>query len=138
MLGGAVAAAWWWFRQSRHEAAVSRIPTLVAQEGTGCCVIAGLERPWETLLPWIWHRGVRACDGLRTPGRRLAVAIAPVLGRGSAGSQRHRRGSRTLKIERQIAEAIDHMGHVTARIGVIDALASAERDSRRPLKPYLA
>ena len=48
-------------------------------------------------------------------------------------------GRRTLKLEQQLSEAIDHMvTSLRAGIGIIDALGSAERDARRPLKPHLS
>lgn len=140
LLGGAFAAGWWYLRRSRHAAAVNRIPTLVAQESDRLLRHRGLERPFETLLPWILGIAAYALATAFVPlGPVFAVAIGFLFWVVGQLVRSAIVGSRTLKIEQQLAEAIDHMvTSLHAGIGVVDALASAERDTRKPLKPYLA
>lgn len=140
LLAGVGAAGWWYLRMMRHRAAAGRIPTLVADDTARVARAAGLERWYETVMPWVMGgMGFFLAWSFLPLGPTFAVAIGFlfwVVGMLLRGSFL---GARTLKVERQLAEAIDHMvTSLHAGIGIVDALAGAERDCRKPLKPYLA
>jgi tight adherence protein B len=141
LLGAGVAlAGWWYLRVVRHRAAVSRIPTLVASDTTRALRVGGLERWHEQMMPWLLGITTFVLSWMFVPlGPVFAVAVgflfwvAGMLVLGSI------MGSRVLRVEQQLAEAIDHMvTSLHAGIGIVDALGGAERDTRRPLKPYLS
>ena len=135
-----VGGVYWWFRKwSHHQLAVSRIPELAARDEVRRVHVPELARPVELALPWIL--GMTAfvlCMILVPLGPVFAVAVAFlfwVVGLiiGQALTSR-----RVVLVEAQLAEAIDHMvTSLHAGVGVVDALGSAEQDTRRPLKPLL-
>lgn len=137
ILGG---LAWWYLRVVRHQAAVERIPELVEDDTERAIRTSGIERPIETLLPWIMGIVALVLALLFIPmGTFFAISVGflfwviGVLIRSSLVSRR------ILKLEQQLSEAIDHMvTSLHAGIGIIDALGGAERDARKPLKPYLS
>ncbi len=130
-----------WFRRwSHHQLAVSRIPELAEQQDVRRVHVPQLSNAFEAALPWVL--GITSFF-LALVFLPLGVVFAAslgflfwVVGLMIVQSLVSRR---TVIIESQLAEAIDHIvTSLQAGVGAIDALGRAEEDARRPLKPHLA
>ena len=131
---------WWYLRYLQHRAAVSRIPELVDDGSARELRAAGIERPYETLLPWILGLLALAAALLFVPlGVFFALSVGFLFWVVGSLIRSSTVSRRVLRLEQQLAEALDHMvTSLHAGIGIIDALGGAEKDARKPLKPYLA
>ena len=138
LLGGVLVV--WHRRWSNHRIAASRVPTLAHAETARVIRVSRIEPVWATVLPWIAGIGAYLLAGGLTPMGPVFCAamgfLAWIMG------QLVRQavvGRRTVQIEAQLAEAIDHVvTSLHAGVGVIDALTTAERASKRPLESHLS
>jgi Flp pilus assembly protein TadB len=130
---------WMWKRWIRWRIALARVPTLQEQERVRSLQVAEIETPFETALPWaLGFVGAALFVAWTTLGLGVAVAVGVLLWVVGWILKDTFVGRRTLKLEAQLAEAIDHMvTSLHAGIGVLDALSGAEADTRKPLKPHL-
>ncbi len=126
-------------RLHRHQVAVSRIPTVHRDPHVRILNVGSVVTPLEQILPWLLGiAGMALMLFFTTLGGLLTIAVGILffvvgyLIRATLVSRR------TLALEVQLAEAIDHVvTSLHAGVGVLDALQGAERDSRRLLKPHL-
>jgi len=139
LLLAAAGMGWWFYRWFRHRIAVSRIPHLADQEQERRVSVPRLEHPLEVALPWITGFTALVLALLLIPlGTPFAFSVGFLFWVVGLIIRKTVSGRRILKIESQLAEGIDHMvTSLRAGVGVVDALGSAERDARRPLKPHL-
>jgi len=131
-----------WLQRVRHRRriAVARIPTLADLPPARVLRVGQLERPWETLLPWILGlSGFAAFLALTDLGLLLPVAIGFLCLVVGYLVKATITGRRALALEVELAEAIDHMvTSLHAGVGILDALISAEGLARKHLRPNLA
>jgi len=127
-------------RWQARQIALSRIPTIGDRTVVRILNVGRLESPWTRFLPWIMGIGSTLAfllfTGLGTTFSLSVGFLFAVVGyliRATIVSQR------TLALESQLAEALDHIvTSLHAGVGVLDALQSAEQQSRRLLKPFLS
>lgn len=137
VVGGAV---WWVQRWSSHALAASRIPDLMAQRHVRVIRVESITPLWTRILPWALSVGGFLLALAYVPlGRALCAAIGFLLFVVGGIVSSTVVARRTIKIEAQLAVAIDHVvTSLHAGVGIVDALATAERDARAPLKPHLS
>lgn len=130
---------WWILRYLRHRMAIARIPELAEQSEVRRFHTPTLVHPFEVALPWIFGITAFILFLIFVPiGVPFAAAVGFLFWVVGLIIGRTLTGRRIIKVEAQLAEAIDHMvTSLHAGIGVLDALSSAEQDARRPLKPHL-
>lgn len=130
---------WLWRRWIRWRIALARVPTLQEQERVRSLKVAEIETPFETALPWVVaFVGAALFVAWTNLGLGIALAVGVLLWVVGWIIKDTLVGRRTLKLEGQLAESIDHMvTSLHAGIGVLDALGGAEADARKPLKPHL-
>ena len=140
-IGLALLGLFLWYQRNlqRRQIAVSRIPRVREEEHVRVLHVPGAETAFEQWLPWVVGAGAAIAFTLFTDlGTFFALSIGLlffILGYLVKWSLVNRR---TLKLEMQLAEAIDHIvTSLHAGIGVLDALAGAEQACRRPLKAHL-
>ena len=128
----------------RHGAArriaLRRIPAAPVPEAVWTMPIGNLRHAWEAVLPWVVGVCVFVVFVTLTAMNAFFSAAAGFLAfiltwlLTSMWVSR-----RTLAVEVQLAEAIDHMvTSLHAGVGVLDALHTAEQNARRHLKPTLS
>lgn len=136
VLGGIM----WYRRWLSHQMAASRVPPLEVEEHVRVIRVESVTPRWARLLPWCLGVGASALSFAFVPmGTVFSVALGIlffVIGSIVGVSVT---GQRIIKIESQLAEALDHVvTSLHAGIGVVDALTKAEEDVRRPLKSHLS
>ncbi len=135
-----IGGLYWWFRRwMHHQLAVSRIPELAEQTEVRRVHVPQLAHPIEIALPWILGITAFVLSMIFLPmGVPFAAAVGFLFWVVGLIIGNTLIGRRTVLVEAQLAEAIDHMvTSLHAGIGVVDALGSAEADAKRPLKPHL-
>jgi Flp pilus assembly protein TadB len=139
LLGMVAVAIWWYRRWSSHITAVGRVQELEAGQHVRVIPVEPLAPLWSILLPWVLGLGGYAVAVSFVPmGQVFCVSIGFLLFVIGWIITQTVVGRRIIKIESQLAEAIDHLvTSLHAGIGVVDSLTSAEKDVRRPLKPHI-
>lgn len=127
-------------RWHRHQVAISRIPTLHREAPVRVLNVGRIVQPYEAAIPWVL--GVIGLVGTRIFtdfGHLLAFAVGVLLFVVGQLILAMLVSKRTLALEVQLAEAIDHIvTSLHAGVGLLDALQSAEHHTGRYLRPHLA
>ncbi len=137
---GLLAYCFWTVRRwLHHRVAAGRVPMLIDDAQIRILRVGGIEEPAETAFPWVLGIAAAICFviifGL---GLLFAVAVGVLAWVVGGIIKETIIGRRILRLEGQLAEAIDHViTSLHAGIGVLDALSGAETDARKPLKPHL-
>lgn len=135
MIGGML-----WFRNhSRHQIAASRVPTYDEGARVRTIIVSDLEPIWWKLIPWVFGIAAFILAYFFLPlGLVFDASLGVLFFVVGYLIRTSILAGRTVKVEAQLAEAIDHVvTSLHAGIGVLDALGGAEADTHTPLKPHL-
>ncbi len=130
----------WYRRWLSHQVAASRVPALEVGQHVRIIRVESVTPAWARILPWVLGLGALALSFAFIPmGPVFCVSMGILLFVMGSIVSASVTGQRIIKIESQLAEALDHVvTSLHAGIGVVDALTKAEEDARRPLKSHLS